>query len=155
MNMALKYAKESDGLTSSLQMSHIVFDELSFKRLGFTKAKDESSKTKVSLGTNIGKIEDGTYKVSLKLTAENENEYVAYVIISAYCKVNEDDELKERLLKENAVAILYPYARAEMTLLTAQPETDALTLPVLNVTAMVRSAEMEHEDGETKPSNDK
>lgn len=148
--MALKYAKESESLTSPLQISHIVFDELSFKRLGFTKAGDESSKTKISLGTNIDKIEDGTYKVSLKVTAENENEYVTYVIISAYCKVNEDDELKDRLLKENAVAILYPYARAEITLLTAQPETDALTLPVLNVTAMVRSAEMEQENSKTE-----
>jgi len=40
---------------------------------------------------------------------------------------------------KNAVAILMPYLRSELTILTAQPETDSIVLPVLNVVEMMQN----------------
>ena len=48
-----------------------------------------------------------------------------------------DDKLIENLIKKNTVAILMPYLRSELTLLTAQPETDSVVLPPFNVTKMI------------------
>lgn len=36
------------------------------------------------------------------------------------------------MLKVNAPAIMFPYVRAQLTLLTAQPETEPIVLPVVN-----------------------
>ena len=44
------------------------------------------------------------------------------------------------LLEKNAVAILFPYVRAELSLITAQPGMEPIVLPVVNIAAMVDQA---------------
>lgn len=119
---------------SVLSISHFVFDELSFKRKGFRQP--DMDNVPFEVGHSVKKTEDNNYIVSLMLKVNKENEYDAVVRISGYCIVDDNDPNKEVLLHENAPAILYPYARAQMTMLTAQPETTPLVLPVVNVHAL-------------------
>lgn len=116
---------------SVLSISHFVFDELSFRRKGFQQADQKDIPFEV--GHSVKKTEENNYIVSLMLKVNKENEYDAVVRISGYCEVDDNDPNKEILLHENAPAILYPYARAQMTMLTSQPETTPLVLPVVNV----------------------
>jgi len=44
---------------------------------------------------------------------------------------------KECLLNSNAVAVLIPYLRSELSLLTAQPNTECVVLPPFNVNKML------------------
>ena len=41
----------------------------------------------------------------------------------------------------DAVAILMPYLRSELTLLTAQPEMESVVLPPFNINKMLEQAE--------------
>lgn len=42
-------------------------------------------------------------------------------------------------MSKNAVAILMPYLRSELTLLTAQPDTESVVLPPFNINKMMES----------------
>ena len=134
--------KTSDGtpLDGVLQIPRVVFDEISFVRKGF---KTESSEIGFQFEQNIEKVEDSRYNVSLRAAVSKDDEYNATVQITGFCIVNENDPNKDQLLKENAAAILFPYIRAELTLITAQPETDSLVLPVINISTMLQKAEMQ------------
>ena len=47
-----------------------------------------------------------------------------------------EDKIVRDLINKNAVAILMPYLRSELTLLTAQPDTDSVVLPPFNINKM-------------------
>lgn len=123
---------------SVLNISHFVFDEISFTRKGFRQS--DSGQVPFEVGTSVKKTEANNYIVTLVLKVEKTNEYTAKVQISGYCEIDENEPNKDVLLNENAPAILYPYARAQMTMLTAQPETTPLVLPVINMHAMRQNA---------------
>ena len=44
-----------------------------------------------------------------------------------------------RLIKENGVAILFPYLRSEITLLTTQPGFQPIVLPAVNIAKMFQN----------------
>jgi len=126
-----------DGSISSvLKLKHIVFNEITFKRLGFQNKKEKEAQLRI--GKRVEKVKEGNYQVSLSVKATREKEYEATVTITGYCEISEDDPHKDRILNENAIAILFPYVRSELTLLTAQPETETLTIPVVNINAMFK-----------------
>lgn len=129
--------KTQEDVTSVLKMEHIVFDRIQFNRVGFRKADDGVSfkaRTKVDDGGN------GHYRVTLNIQAEKSEEYKVEVQITGYFTIDENDPQKDVLLNKNAVAILFPYVRSELSLLTAQPETDPIVLPVMNISAMLDKA---------------
>lgn len=130
---------ENGVVTSELKMEHIVFDELSFKRKGFKQTKEQD--VQIQFGVAIDKISDGKYRVSLKITADQQDEYTVEARISGFCSISESYELKDELLQKNAVAILFPYIRSELTLLTSQPEVTPIVLPTLNISAMIDNAQ--------------
>lgn len=122
-----------------LHMLKVVFDNISFERKGF----ENDNTTKYSCGINIGKISDGHFRVNLVARADKKNEFSAKISISGFFEVEENSENKDNLLKQNAVAILYPYLRSEFTILTAQPNTQPIILPVVNIVDMVENSEEE------------
>lgn len=118
---------------SSLHMEHVIFDNLSFIRKGFATDNDVEIKARVK----IEKDDEGLYRVILKVIADKQDEYIAEVQITGYCSIDEAYPEKDIMLNQNAVAILFPYVRAQLSLLTAQPGTDPIVLPVMNITAML------------------
>ena len=127
--------QKKDSVFSELQMQHIVFDKLQFERSGFRS--EQNTEIQMTVQTAINKEDEGKYRVSLHVAVVSEGEYTADVWVSGFCEISEDCEIKEDLLKTNAVAILFPYVRSELTLLTAQPETTPIVLPTLNINALL------------------
>ena len=124
---------------SSLILEHVVFDKIEFKRCGF----HNENEIEFSIQIQIRKYsrEDG-YKISLVLGGNKEDEYSFTIGLSGYFSVELKKEEKqqidiEELLKRNGVAILMPYLRSEATLLTSQPETEPVVLPVFNINDMI------------------
>lgn len=72
---------------SVLKANHIVFDELSFVRDGFSLKDD--SKTSFNLSYGIDKISDGEYRTTLTAQATREGEFKAKVQISGYWSIEE------------------------------------------------------------------
>lgn len=126
---------------SVLKLEHIVFDNLHFERHGFRNP--DAPDAEVNIGTGVHKDSEGQYRVSLHIAVKKENEYVASVQVTGFCEIDENCPGKDDLLKRNAIAILFPYARAQLTLLTSQPETDPFVMPAFNINALVEDLEKE------------
>ena len=124
-------------INSALRLERAVFDKIEFKRLGFKS--DEEVELKIQSG--IGKKQDEEiYRVSLTVTGNKPDEYVFEVTMSGYFVIESDENLtehmKETLINKNSIAILMPYVRSEISLLTAQPEMDCVVMPVFNINKM-------------------
>ena len=120
-----------DNYSSVLTLENMVFDKIEFNRIGF---KNENE-IKFSLKMQIGSGEDGTYRVTLILNGIKQDEYTVSISLTGIFSIKNGEDLD--LIKKNTVAILMPYLRSELTLLTAQPETDSVVLPPFNVTRMI------------------
>lgn len=122
---------------SSLTLQKMVFDRIEFDRKGFKNTKE----LKFELQVQIGLGEDNTYKVTLVLNGTKQDEYNIVISLSGFFKVEGQEELEDKmvqdLINKNAVAILMPYLRSELTLLTAQPDTDSVVLPPFNINKML------------------
>lgn len=128
----------SEKYLSALVLDHTVFDCIEFQRKGFQNDNDLQINLQIKTGSDEGKEH---YKVTLVLEGEKQGEYSLKISVSGFFHVEEDklseDMDTELLIKSNAVAILMPYLRGEVSLLTAQPETESVVMPVFNVNAML------------------
>lgn len=136
LQMQLKGEKMGN-FNSSLTLQKMVFDRIEFDRKGFKNTKE----LKFELQVQIGLGEDSTYKVTLVLNGTKQDEYNIVISLSGFFKVEGQEELEDKmvqdLINKNAVAILMPYLRSELTLLTAQPDTDSVVLPPFNINKML------------------
>lgn len=132
--------------TCVLKLYKLYFDKIEFIRKG---GKNDNT-PQFSLSTVVTESTDGElYKVEVKLSGEKEQEYTTEIIIIGIFSVSSENgissEVKKSLITMNAVAILLPYLRSEMSLLTAQPETDSVVLPPINVKALIENANEKNE----------
>lgn len=116
---------------SILNLQRLVFDRIEFDRKGFKNTEE----LKFELQVQIGLDENGIYKVTLVLNGTKQDEYNVVISLSGFFIVEGqvEDKTGQDLIKKNAVAILMPYLRSELTLLTAQPDTDSVVLPPFNI----------------------
>ena len=138
--MASTETHDMHSVESILKISHFVFDEIYFQRKGFLKPK-ANTEIPIEISSSVNQIDDNHYNVTLRVKVEQEEEYTAYVAITGYCELDATTSETDRMiiLRENVPAILFPYARAELTLITAQPETTPLVLPVVNMQALAQN----------------
>lgn len=136
-----KSVNSTDNINSSLILRELVFDRIEFTRKGF---KNEN-KVKFKMEVQTGTIEAEEYKVTLILTGNKEQEYDFSISLSGFFNFDADgvidQDQKEKLINANAIAILMPYIRSEVSLLTAQPGTECVVLPPFNIKKLLRENE--------------
>lgn len=146
-------SSSGESLNSVLQIPHVVFDEINFKRIGFKgNSNDDGNDLEFEFQSNVAKSDDGFYRVTLSSGVKKPEEYEVFVKVTGFCQINENDPNKDILLSENAVSILFPYIRAELSLITAQPGMEPIVLPVLNISAMMKSAKKFRDEKEPHES---
>lgn len=120
-------------IKSNLALERLVFDKIEFTRKGFKN----DNEFKCSLQVKVGEGREHLYRVNLILSGEKENEYIVKISLSGYFRLTDEDDLDDGLAKtlisKNSVAIMMPYIRSQLTLLTAQPETESVVLPPFNI----------------------
>ncbi len=119
-----------------LRLDQIVFDEISFKRENF-KLQTE---LKLEFNFNFENGEDGNFVTCIRVVGTKEDEYQFVVRASGYFNVGENVEGRTTIIRQNAVAIVFPYIRSQITLLTAQPGMDPIVLQPFNIAQMVEDA---------------
>ena len=119
---------------SILNLQKLVFDRIEFDRKGFKNTQELKFELQIQIGLN----EDDLYKVTLVLNGTKQDEYNVVISLSGFFRVEGqvEEKIVRDLIKKNAVAILMPYLRSELTLLTAQPDTDSVVLPPFNINKM-------------------
>jgi len=127
-------------IQSVLHLDRIVFDKIEFKRCGISSDKE----LELEIKSNIAQRQDAeVYRVTLILTGNKPGEYIFEISLTGYFTIEQDgmitEELKNALVTKNAIAILMPYLRSEVSLLTAQPGMECVVLPAFNINKMLKN----------------
>lgn len=124
---------------SSLLLQRLVYDKIEFERKGFKNDNELIFEMQVQITSR----EENQYKVTLVFEGNKEKEYRFLISLSGFFAIDSRDGLSdkkvEELISRNAVAILMPYLRSEVTLLTSQPEMDSVVLPPFNINKMMEN----------------
>ena len=128
------FMENKETFQSVLQLDKIVFDKIEFKRLGFSSEKE----LELEIQSNISQKQDADiYRVTLVLKGTKPEEYIFEISLTGFFSFEAEnaiqEELKNTLVSKNAIAILMPYLRSEVSLLTAQPGVECVVLPAFNI----------------------
>ena len=119
-----------------LKLNHLLFDEITFNRVNFKSKND----LQVEFGFSFNKREYGEFVSSIRIIGTKKDEYNFVVRASGYFQISEAVEDSDILIQQNAIAIVFPYIRSQISLLTAQPEVDPVILPPMNIAQMVKES---------------
>ncbi len=124
-------------IKSKLQLENLAFDKIEFLREGTSS----DAELEMKIQSNIAKKnDDEMYRVTLIVTGVKEKEYSFEIRLTGFFSFQTDTELtdkeKQEIISKNTVAILMPYMRSEISLLTAQPGMECVVLPLVNTGKM-------------------
>lgn len=138
-NIQMRHKGEDMGeFNSVLTLQQMVFDKIQFERKGFKNSNDVEFELQVQIGVS----DEGAYKVTLVLNSVKKDEYDIIISLTGFFSIDKkiEDRTREILINKNAVAILMPYLRSELSLLTAQPNTECIVLPPFNINKMLEKS---------------
>lgn len=117
-------------MQSNLKMSNLYFSKSEFLR----GANITSGELSIELDKEVVPIKEHTYNVILTLNIKNEaNDIHLNVIAEAVFEYEASDySLENDIINKNTVAIMYPYIRSQVTLMTSQPNMTPIVLPTAN-----------------------
>lgn len=124
-----------------LKLNALVFDEITFKRIDLHNESELEISMSVKIGIN--KSEPDIKKVSLRIHGEKSGEYTFDIQASGYFSY--EGEADDDIIEQNAVAIVMPYVRSEVSILTAQPGLEPVVLPPFNIAEMMRESKKDME----------
>jgi len=128
-------------IESNLKLEKLVFDKLEFIRKGFKNENEVAFTIEVQVASS----KEAINKVTLKLFGDKKDEYTFTIEIAGFFSILNKEELSDDLVKDlinkNSVAILMPYVRSQVSLLTAQPDTECVILPPININKLMQVAE--------------
>ena len=131
-----------DNIKSVLNMNRLVFDKIEFDRQGFKNQNRPSYLIETHFAKNQ---QENMYRVTLVLKCDKKDEYTFEISLTGYFSFDSKEEIdeneKNELISKNAVAIIMPYLRSQVSLLTAQPEVDCVVLPPFNINNMLKEDE--------------
>ncbi len=125
---------------SALVAKKIYIEDMNFQRT--TVVSGTVRLTKSSIGKNIETIDENDYKCSLafKMSDDEESTFLEIVVSGIFeFKADLEPDLKEVIITKNTMAILFPYLRSQVTLLTAQPDIEPVVLPPININALLQN----------------
>lgn len=128
--------KKIDEAKSILTLNRTVIDKLSFERFSEDVHKiDENGQ--ITFDHQMRQIDKSTFRVVLGVDLIAKEKYEIRVQIAGIFSISEESVFGEKILANNTVAILFPYLRSQLTLLTSQPGFEPVILPVMNINALM------------------
>ena len=113
-------------MKSDLKMNDLYFSVCSIER----DRKVKNGDYKADLQRHISETGEHQYDVELRLTIRKDDLSVLVVAKAHFAY----DDREESIVKSNTVAIMFPYIRSQVTLLTTQPGMVPIVLPPINTT---------------------
>lgn len=129
---------------SIVKLHTLFFNEIDFWRSGkkilkselklnFAKSyefDDEHKHCIVHLACNLHDKDSEALKLHITITGE-------------FTCDDPDDSRRDTLLKKNTLAILFPYVRSQISIVTSQPGMTPIVLPPMNINAIFAESENE------------
>lgn len=117
---------------SPLRLEKIEIVESTFRK------KDESIERfelGVQVERSLKKISDKVFEVLLETTVSDEDEKV-FVNVKGKAIFSTEQENMD-ILEKNTIAIMFPYIRSYISIITTQPGMNPIVLPAMNIVAIV------------------
>lgn len=115
-------------IKSNLQMKNFYFSNYTFAR----NPVIADGECNVDMQKQIDKIGEHIYKVSLK-TIISKNDMKLEIQANAEFVYSSDDyQNEEVIINANTIAIMFPFVRSQVTLMTSQPGMAPIVLPPIN-----------------------
>lgn len=125
---------------SVLKLRDLYIDEMNFIRQG----NPEGSNPTLQYSRELAMNGNHTHRVSLGVLGKYPNGTSFEIRLVGIFGIDLSEDIDEKkkgvLLRNNAVAIMFPYLRSQVTLLTTQPGMSALYLPLVNIVALFEDA---------------
>lgn len=115
-------------MRSNLQMKDFYFSRFSFVRDKVIK----DGELNVDLQKNIISKGDHEYNIILTTTIEKDDMNIELVAEAQFLYESDDYSREESIININTVAIMFPFIRSQVTLLTSQPGMIPIILPAIN-----------------------
>lgn len=115
---------------NSMKLISLGFNKISFNRIGGESQKLFKSKVSVDYYENEEK--NNLFKMIVSLSGQKEDEYEISIELQGIFDVNYDSEEQKKIYLDNALNIMMPYIRSQVTLLTSQPNMKPVILPLFN-----------------------
>lgn len=129
-------------LQSVVKLHKIYCDKIEFRRTEapileehlkcqFAKSyrfNDEHTFCEVSLGCKF--TEDGSDSICIDV-----------IVTGCFSCEDSDRDRRDTLLQKNALAIMFPYLRTQVSVITMQPDMNPIVIPPMNIEAVFDQAE--------------
>lgn len=125
--------KLNENNVSVLKLKKLFVKDFSFQRE--ERINKESIKPDILFSKTVEMKNDDAY-IELSVSICDENSYTLNLTIIGVFNVGETELDKNSLLERNAIAIIFPYLRSQITLLTSQPSFNPIILPPININAL-------------------
>ena len=126
---------ELNQMKSKLQM-----DVFYFSRCVIEHSQNvENGDYNAELQRKINSMGEHKYEVILTLTVKKEDLQLEIVANAQfeYESDQENSEMEKKIIEKNTVAIMFPFVRSQVTLLTSQPGMAPMVLPTINTAKLV------------------
>lgn len=104
-----------------------------------TFRKKDVSLDELELGVrvehSVENIEEDEYEILLNTTVSDENENI-YVNVKGKAIFHTQQKNMD-MLEKNTIAIMFPYIRSYISIITTQPGMPPIVLPAMNIIAMI------------------
>ena len=128
-----------NNLKSALTMKNFYFSKINFENL----AKPGNEKLNIGYKVNYfyNEQNDNLIKIVFEtiITSENENFFLSLDAVGIFeiCPEGLDEVQKNFILKKNTVAIMFPFIRSQVSLITTQPGLKPVLLQPIDVNSLV------------------
>lgn len=119
-------------MRSELKMNELHFPECYVKR----EAEIQSEKLNIDIEREIEQVSDVEYDVLVKVFIDKpaKDLEISVVAKARFSIDNTDVQLVQRIIRQNTVAIMFPFIRSQISLMTTQPGLTPVILPAINTT---------------------
>lgn len=120
---------------SPLKLNKLEIIEASFKN----DAQEESLELGLSANREINELGNNQYEILLSVFVADKDQKLSVMVKSR--GIFETEDATKGLIERNAIAIMFPYMRSYISLLTTQPSMAPIVIPAINIVSLVESFE--------------
>ena len=117
-----------DDIKSDLVMSDFHFSEMMCKH----SAEVTDHKLQVDINKDICKISEHKYNVTVTLSINGTDLRLLVKASAVFLNTSDDDINEDKLMNTSTIAIMFPYIRSQVSLLTTQPGMTPIVLPPID-----------------------
>lgn len=124
-----------ENLKSELKMDGLFFPKCYIKR----EREIQSEKLNIDINRNVVKVSDAEYDVTVKVIIDKSSKDLEAVVVAKarFSIDNTNPQQAERMIRQNTVAIMFPFIRSQIALMTTQPGLTPVVLPPINTTKFI------------------